>query len=65
MYFDLQTHYDVTRFEEDSFDKYLLLLELYNIPEDFQNPTCHAQNAFENVTQEHSIVVTGNVNRPL
>eukprot|EP00105_Crassostrea_gigas_P038070 XP_019922218.1 PREDICTED: receptor-type tyrosine-protein phosphatase F [Crassostrea gigas] len=59
------TNYDVTRFEEDSFDKYLLLLELYNIPEDFQNPTCHAQNAFENVTQEHSIVVTGPIPSPV
>lgn len=58
-------HYDVTRFEEDSFDKYLLLLELYNVPEGVQNPKCHAQNALENVTKEHSISVIGPIPSPV
>nr|XP_022311428.1 neogenin-like isoform X3 [Crassostrea virginica] len=53
------TQYDITAFEEDSFNKYLLLLELYNIPEDFRSPSCRAQNALENVTQEHTISVIG------
>ncbi|XP_061190241.1 phosphatidylinositol phosphatase PTPRQ-like [Saccostrea echinata] len=57
--------YDVTKFEKITLNKYLLFLELYNIPEDFQSPICKAQNNLEYIVQEHNITVIGPIPPPV
>ncbi|XP_056002007.1 fibronectin-like [Ostrea edulis] len=59
------TRYDITKFEEENFNKYLMLLELYDIPEDFQNPICKSQNNLEYVAKEHRIHIIGAVPPPV